>query len=452
MHAFDCLTKKSINYTCLKFYNHEKKSFFNFLLTFFLTNFSLYAQECTQRYREAVFDDVSMDGHVRFGESLVQNSLVPLHYDVYMPKGDTAALRPLLILWHGGAFLDIFTKTSPDIVQLAKSFAKLGYVVISPDYRGIRDFTEFLQKGKLVQEVMKAVIDGNKAICHILDLIDNHGNPYRINKDEIFAGGVSGGGVLGLHLILLNEIDDLPESIRHLIDGVDNGVLHDLIGNKYCGNENILKSFFNISGALVATDFMQYTPTTFEHYHGTKDAIVPHGAGKPLGGMTAAPGMYGSMKVHEKMLEVGIHSILHLYPGIGHVPFLNLDLVNLLQQVNVVNEELYIETVETMAEHMFAKIECEQVPSVPTGIHSKNYAELKFYPNPVEHTFRIELPENGQWQVQVFDVAGKIVLQNNFKGVNYEQPVTDLAKGMYAVQIHELQNPNQKFKGKFIRN
>ncbi len=432
----------------------NKRAFLIFSSLFFLTAFSLHAQECSQRYKEAVFKDVQLEGQVKFGDALFQHSTLPLHYDVYMPKGDTAALRPLLILWHGGAYIDLFSKTSPDIVMLAKSFAKMGYVVISPDYRSVRDIIEFLKRGMVVQAILKAVIDADMAVCQILDLVDNQGNPYRINRDEIFAGGVSAGAITGLHLTLLNKVEDFPESFRHLAEGVDNGVLYDLLDNKnkYCGNKNIIKSFFNISGAVLDTDFIQYIPTEYVHFHGTKDAIVHSGVGRPVFGISAAPGMYGSERIHEKMLEVGINSTLYLYPGIGHVPFLNIDLTNFLQQWDVVNQELYDETVKIMSEHMFARVECEQVPPAPTGIHSKNYAELKFYPNPVEHTFRIELPESGQWQVQVFDVAGKIVLQNSFKGVNYEQPVADLAKGMYVVQIHELQSPNQKFKGKFIRN
>ncbi len=420
------------------------------LICFMITYSSAQEDECSDRYQKKVFPLVDFQGNVDFGSWTTRNGAnVPLRYDVYMPKGDTAALRPLVILWHGGAFLDIFKKTSPDITTMAKDLARAGYVVISPDYRGIRDATDFFRKEDLVKEVVGAAIDGNKAICHILSEIDN-GNPYRINKDEIFAGGVSGGAVLGLHLILLQKTEDLPAELVNWAREVDNGAIDDLLVNKYCGNPDIIKGFFSISGALVDTNFIQYSPTAFLHFHGTKDDIVPYDVGSPLFGLTDAPTLYGSKPIHERSLEKGTYSEFYSYENLGHVPFLNLDLLKIIQQVNVVNGEVYVETLEAMIRLMMQKIACEPKKVEVTGIRTQA-TELSFYPNPAEKYFQINMPESRQWQIQVFDLAGKIIQQNSFNGSRHQYFTDGLAKGMYVVRITDLQASDKLFVGKIIK-
>lgn len=421
-----------------------------------LISLSLVAQEdnCSQRYRDKVFNKIEFHGNVLFGEWTTNlGGTRQLRYDVYMPKDDTASLRPLVILWHGGAFMDLFKKNSPDIVAMARDLAKMGYVVISPDYRGIRDVVDFFRTQDLVRIVVGAAIDGNKAICHILSEIDN-GNPFRINKDEIFAGGVSGGAVLGLHLIMLQQTEDLPAGLVEWARSVDEGMIDELLANKYCGNPDIIKGFINISGALVDTSFIQPVPTSFLHIHGTGDQIVPFGIGQPLAGVTAAPDLFGSQPVHEKCQEMGIRSQDLFYDGLGHVPFLNIDLESFFSQFNLVNQKVYIESMTTIANFLFDQVTCEpkeEEVEIPTAIRNSNIQELSFYPNPTSQSFLINMPENNQWEVQIFDLAGKIILRNSFSGNRYSQSVSGLSKGMYVVQITGLQQAEKIYTGKIIK-
>ncbi len=423
-----------------------------FTLSLFSTTVFAEEQECSDRYRAKVFKQIGMEGNVLFGHSKgLSGENIPLHYDVYFPKNDTASLRPLVVLWHGGAFLDMFKKTSPDIVALCKDLARMGYVTISPDYRGIRDFTDFFERKDLVKEVVKAAIDGNKALCHIVDQIDNHGNPFRIDKNAIFGGGVSGGAVLGIHLILLNSTDDLNENFRRWAKEVDDSMIDEILENKYCGTPDVMKGFFNISGAVIDTSFIQKSNTGFVHFHGTKDDIVPYNVGKPLMGLTAAPTMYGSKPIHDRLEELDSYSKLYSYKGLGHVPFLNLDLFQLLMQVNVINEEVYYETLDAMTEFMFPRISCEPVPDAPTGIFSNNTVEMNFYPNPASGSFQINMPENNLWQIKIFDFSGKILLQNQFQGSNYSQNITYLPKGMFFIQITSPELTDKIYTGKITR-
>ena len=111
---------------------------FNFTLSilFLSVFFSLKAQEeCSPRYNEKVFDKVDYSGTYIFSTKPVPGGVFrDMRYDFYEPEGDTAALRPLIIIWHGGAFIDLFNKRSPDVILMAHEFVKRGYTVISADY------------------------------------------------------------------------------------------------------------------------------------------------------------------------------------------------------------------------------------------------------------------------------------------------------------------------------
>src|SRR5574344_94531 len=64
----------------------------------------------------------------------VTMSNLPLTMDIYLPKGDYLAQRPLLMLIHGGGFY-IGDKADAPIVRWCTHFASLGYVVASINYR-----------------------------------------------------------------------------------------------------------------------------------------------------------------------------------------------------------------------------------------------------------------------------------------------------------------------------
>lgn len=425
------------------------KSAFTSIL-FLLTGILLsYAQdECTDRYQKVVFPTVILNGQVDFESWSKHNGGRLLRYDVYAPKGDTAALRPCIILWHGGAFVDAIKKNSPDIVTLAKDLAKMGYVVITPDYRGLRDLTGFGRTEDMIKVVVGSTLDANDAVCHVLSEIEN-GNPHRINKNEIFAGGVSAGAIIGLHGLFLNNADELGSQYAGWAREIDNGRIDDVLSGKFCGNPDIIKGFFSVSGALVDTNFIQPTSVKFLHIHGTHDDFVPFDVGQPLWGFTAAPDLYGSKPIHEKSLQLGIQSEFIIYEGGGHVPYLNLD-EELLTSLNLINKKKYAECLTAISSFLFDQLACEKKIAPVTSAKTRNSIELNFYPNPASQSFQINMPESRQWQIQIFDITGKSVLKNNFNGKQYLQSINGLSEGMYIVHLHNLLETNNIYVGKII--
>src|SRR3954466_12381188 len=87
------------------------------------------------RYRDATFTNVSLTSDIQYGQAPdANNNPVALKLDLYQPTGDTETLRPALVWVHGGSFSG-GDKTNTVPVDVANTFAKQGYVVVSINYR-----------------------------------------------------------------------------------------------------------------------------------------------------------------------------------------------------------------------------------------------------------------------------------------------------------------------------
>ncbi|HUH74604.1 MAG TPA: T9SS type A sorting domain-containing protein [Chitinophagales bacterium] len=424
------------------------------LLCFFST---LKAQEeCSQRYKDKIFEKVDYTGNFVFSTNEnIGGVMRDIKYDFYEPAGDTAPLRPLIILWHGGAFLDIFNKRSPDIILIAHEFVKRGYTVISADYRGVKNAFDLLKEKEIVKEVVRSVIDGNDLICKIMDDINNNGNPHRINKDEIFAGGVSGGAILGMHLMYIKSLDQMPGEYKKWALEVDNGGGEIALQNKFC-SPNPIKGFISISGAILDTAWIQKSDMSLLIFHGGIDNLVPYEYAQPLFGAKDLPYVYGGKLIHEQAQRVGINTTFIDYPERGHVPYMNItgtNVMELIQEVSngLINDEIFIKDMQTMTDFLSSQVECEKIVVEPTALRPINSIAINLYPNPVNDYFEIQLPESKKWNINILDVSGRSVLQNQFVGNQYQQLAKNLSPGMYVVQISNSDEPEKVFIGKIVQ-
>src|SRR5215218_7259013 len=87
------------------------------------------------RYRDEVFTDMVVTHNVQYGRAPgVNGQPEDLLLDLYQPRGDTTAKRPVIIWAHGGGFGfgDKAEGLPPIIVP---KFVKRGYVAVSINYR-----------------------------------------------------------------------------------------------------------------------------------------------------------------------------------------------------------------------------------------------------------------------------------------------------------------------------
>ena len=77
--------------------------------------------------------DITRD--LQYGSATAQSGTpTALKLDLYQPRGDTQTKRPALVWVHGGGFSG-GDKADPADADFSTTFAKLGYVVVSINYR-----------------------------------------------------------------------------------------------------------------------------------------------------------------------------------------------------------------------------------------------------------------------------------------------------------------------------
>ena len=83
-----------------------------FFLALFILGIGVFAMG-QERYLDTLFEDVELTKDIKYGENITiisvpetgLPSLQSLLLDVYEPEGDTADLRPLVLVCHSGNFL-----------------------------------------------------------------------------------------------------------------------------------------------------------------------------------------------------------------------------------------------------------------------------------------------------------------------------------------------------------
>ncbi|MEM6652199.1 MAG: hypothetical protein AAF582_06325, partial [Pseudomonadota bacterium] len=80
--------------------------------------------ESLQRYIDPIFSAINVQTGIEFAPGLF--------LDIYMPAGDTATDRPVMIAASGGGFV---VQDRTNVEPIARAFAQRGYVAATMDYR-----------------------------------------------------------------------------------------------------------------------------------------------------------------------------------------------------------------------------------------------------------------------------------------------------------------------------
>ena len=148
----------------------------------------------TIRYRDQVFTTVTKTTDVQYGTAPDNDgNPVALKLDVYQPAGDTLTQRPAVIWVHGGGFSGGDKSGGPS-ADLANTFAKLGYVSFSINYR-------LLSSGcgggsnpntpACTAAALAAISDAQGAVRFVRE----HAAQYGIDPTRIGIGGESAGAI-----------------------------------------------------------------------------------------------------------------------------------------------------------------------------------------------------------------------------------------------------------------
>ena len=247
---------------------------------------------------------------------------VNLYMDIFEPTGDTLAKRPAIIICFGGGFLS-GSKDHWSIRLLAQELAKRGFVTATIDYRlGMNVFDADLA----TRAVYRGLQDGRSAVRFFR--ADAAGaNLYRVDPDQIYIGGHSSGGFIGLHNVYLEHEYERPLSTyawtQDAIPIPDLGCL-DCAGNNQAFSGHA-QAVFNLAGGLGMTTFMESAndgPVVL--FHSEDDDTVPYGAGTPFASIiwlvvgADLPDVWGSLPISVQAAVLGIPYQFYSYTDRGH--------------------------------------------------------------------------------------------------------------------------------------
>ena len=269
------------------------------------------------RYRNEIFDQVIKTENVVYANApdlpfiflFEWNTVnIDLEMDIYEPAEDTLTNRPVIIFIHPGAF---FTGNNEvdDMVSLANSSAKRGYLSVSITYRlGLNVLSNYSGE----RAVYRGVQDLSAAIRY---LRENH-LQYGIDKEKIYVWGSSAGSFVGLHLNYMED-DERPESTFGGFGDPDLGCIN-CEGNDFDhnGKPNGLISCWGAIGDLNWIDQENNIPIIM--FHGTFDGVVPFESGYPFTIDVFLPFVYGSSIIHDQLNSLNIENFLYAEDGEDH--------------------------------------------------------------------------------------------------------------------------------------
>lgn len=232
------------------------------------------------RYRDLVFASATTTSDVVYGTATgADGQPATLRLDLRQPTGDTVAKRPVIVFVHGGSFA-FGTKTSPEIVDQATTFARKGYVTASISYRLSSPGCTSVG-ADCINAIRRARSDAQAAVR----FLRSKAAAYRLDTSRIAIGGTSAGAITALEVAYGS--DDLGDNTSNR------------------GYASTVKAAVSLSGAKILTNPDPGEPSVLL-FHGTTDTLVPYTSAANT--VTAAE-------------AAGLHAELTTWEGEGHVPY-----------------------------------------------------------------------------------------------------------------------------------
>lgn len=279
----------------------------------------------SDRYaHSALFDssEVSVVSGVQYATSVrwPGNQVDALNLDVYMPDPnvDPVALRPLIIMVHGGSFM---AGTRQEMAYLSMEMARRGFVAATITYRlgwGCNATDAFGiclacggLDGNLRVAIYRAAQDARAAVRYLAAMSDSFG----IDTSMIFMQGTSAGAITAMHAAFWDQTEAsgyCPSCVNHV------GLL-DTTGNAHTFMPSI-KGVVNNCGAIreVAHLGGQHDIPVIS-FHDEGDCVVPFGTGQVMSCLcTPFQWVAGSNSIHNSLTADGKCHMLNRAPGVNH--------------------------------------------------------------------------------------------------------------------------------------
>lgn len=306
-----------------------------------------------QRYLTEVFANVDVATGVEYGQNYHfipfhdspipagnPGAIPPLGYTptigpmtmaVYQPQGDTASIRPLVIVVHTGNFLPRYINraatgdvTDNAVVELANRFSKRGYVTVTPRYRlgwNPTSADPIVRVRTLLNAVYRSIHDIQTCVRYFKKDAATT-NTYKINPNKIILVGVGSGGYVTNAYATLDKqaetaLDKFQDDNGNSV--VDPAVVGDVNGqggtwNQYnhAGYNNKIAMTVNMGGALGDISWMEGGEVPMVGFHCWKDVFAPYDSGTVIVPTTGdiVVDVHGTRTMIKKAVSTGNNAVL----------------------------------------------------------------------------------------------------------------------------------------------
>ncbi len=251
--------------------------------------------------------------NIQYGSNKdTSGKIISLTMDLYFPPEATTANKyPLVMVMHGGSFLD---GDKADMKDDCAVLADSGFVVASINYRlGWRAGTGLCNgdESSELQAGYRAIQDANAAMRFLVAAAGKYG----IDTSWLFLAGSSAGSIMALNSVYIPDniaMAFLPAEYNLLgpVDNADNNLT----------NSFSIKGICNMWGALLDSNLITASnavPTI--SFHGTSDNVVPYNIGYNESCSNYIL-LYGSACIQRRLEFYNKPAISNLVIGGGHGP------------------------------------------------------------------------------------------------------------------------------------
>jgi len=257
------------------------------------------------------------------GESTTESC--SLYMDIFTPNGDSVVKRPAILFAFSSGFIT-GSRHNQDMVAFCDSFARRGYVTATFDYRlGIGSDVDrilnvpyhlSISDKNVTRSVYRGVQDSRAAIRYLKHNAENYG----IDTTHIFLIGSSAGGIISLHNIYLDKLDEIPS---YIFEEPTLGNLDTIGVQGYDGRANAIVSLW---GALQTPEHIEDEQTPTLLIHGEEDDIVYFKKGMPLKSLVPETSVidysvsetFGSYCIDTALINRNIPHETYFVPERGH--------------------------------------------------------------------------------------------------------------------------------------
>ncbi len=296
------------------------------------------------RYIDEVFTSVTVENDVTYSINVDPLAIsqgatgpTPQLMDVYQAEGDTAGLRPVVVLFHTGNFLPQYFNGGPygsrndsAVVEITNRLVKRGYVGIAATYRKGWQPTaaaDSIRTGSLLQAVYRASQDAHALARYLRKSVAEDGNPYRIDTSRIAFFGIGSGGYVVQAHNFLDRTDEILQNINFYtpsgIPLVNESVNSNPQGTiltmqnvpNHVGYKSNVAFTYNLGGALGDTLWMDGASeeAPVASMHSLTDPFAPFHAGTvivPTNPPMPVVDVLGSNLVTQRANESGLNDVL----------------------------------------------------------------------------------------------------------------------------------------------